>query len=167
MRARYPRPTIAPTSPCRGSTLLRKPLQVFRVPPERTLSLDESSGRSRKLSEPDPKGCVPNHQRQRTAFETHNGRSASTAGTALNAPFRTSVTRAPLTRTTRSVKGHNISLTSGNPEKLETAVAFIRRGFGEGKLKPIINRIFRFDEIVEAHRYLEGNNQFGKIVATL
>jgi NADPH:quinone reductase-like Zn-dependent oxidoreductase len=88
-------------------------------------------------------------------------------GPAALAPFRTSVTRAPLTRTTRSVKGHNISLTSGNPEKLETAVAFIRRGFGEGKLKPIIDRIFRFDEIVEAHRYLEANNQFGKIVATL
>ena len=42
-------------------------------------------------------------------------------------------------------------------------MAFIRRGFG----KPIIDRIFRFDEIVEAHRYLEANNQFGKIVATL
>ena len=66
-----------------------------------------------------------------------------------------------------TVKGHNISLTSGNPDKLKTAVAFIRRGFDEGKLKPVIDRIFRFDEIVEAHRYLEANSQFGKIVATL
>ena len=66
-----------------------------------------------------------------------------------------------------TVKGHNISLTSGNPDKLKTAVDFIRRGFDEGKLKPVIDRIFRFDEIVEAHRYLEASNQFGKIVATL
>ena len=66
-----------------------------------------------------------------------------------------------------TVKGHNISLTSGNPDKLKTAVAFIRRGFDEGKLKPVIDRIFRFDEIVAAHRYLEANSQFGKIVATL
>jgi len=66
-----------------------------------------------------------------------------------------------------TVKGHNIWLTSGNPDKLKKAVAFIRRGFDEGKLKPVIDRIFRFDEIVEAHRYLEANSQFGKIVATL
>jgi NADPH:quinone reductase-like Zn-dependent oxidoreductase len=66
-----------------------------------------------------------------------------------------------------TVKGHNIWLTSGNPAKLKTAVAFIRRGFDEGKLKPVIDRIFPFDEIVEAHRYMEANAQFGKIVATL
>jgi NADPH:quinone reductase-like Zn-dependent oxidoreductase len=66
-----------------------------------------------------------------------------------------------------TIKGHNIWLASGNPDKLKTAVAFIRRGFDEGKLKPVIDRIFRFDEIVEAHRYLEANHQFGKIVATL
>ena len=66
-----------------------------------------------------------------------------------------------------TIKGHNIWLTSGDPEKLKTAVAFIRRGFTEGKLRPVIDRIFPFDQIVEAHRYLETNGQFGKIVATL
>jgi NADPH:quinone reductase-like Zn-dependent oxidoreductase len=58
-----------------------------------------------------------------------------------------------------------LELTSGNPDKLKTAVDFIRRGFE--KLKPVIDQIFRFDEIVEAHRYLEAGNQFGKIVPTL
>jgi NADPH:quinone reductase-like Zn-dependent oxidoreductase len=66
-----------------------------------------------------------------------------------------------------TIKAHNIWLTSGDPEKLKAAVAFIRRGFDEGKLKPVIDRIFPFDDIVEAHRYLEGNSQFGKIVVTL
>jgi NADPH:quinone reductase-like Zn-dependent oxidoreductase len=66
-----------------------------------------------------------------------------------------------------TIKGHNIWLTSDDPKKLKTAVAFIRRGFDEGKLKPVIDRIFPFEEIVEAHRYLETNDQFGKIVATL
>jgi NADPH:quinone reductase-like Zn-dependent oxidoreductase len=47
------------------------------------------------------------------------------------------------------------------------AVAYIRKGFDEGKLKPIIDRTFPFDQIVEAHRYLETNGQFGKIVAVL
>lgn len=66
-----------------------------------------------------------------------------------------------------TIKGHNIWMTSGDPKRLAKAVAFIRRGFDEGKLKPVIDRTFRFDEIVEAHHYLEANGQFGKIVATL
>ena len=66
-----------------------------------------------------------------------------------------------------TVKANNISLVSGNPEKLKNAVAYIRNGFDEGKLKPVIDRTFPFDKIVEAHRYLETNGQFGKIVAAL
>ena len=66
-----------------------------------------------------------------------------------------------------TIKGHNIWLTSGDPEKLKSAVAYIRRGFDEGKLKPIIDRSFPFDQIVKAHRYPETNGQFGKIVAVL
>jgi NADPH:quinone reductase-like Zn-dependent oxidoreductase len=66
-----------------------------------------------------------------------------------------------------TIKGHNIWLTSGDPEKLRVAVAYIRKGFDEGKLKPIIDRTFPFDQIVVAHRYLETNGQFGKIVAVL
>ncbi|RVB02502.1 zinc-binding dehydrogenase, partial [Mesorhizobium sp. M7A.F.Ca.CA.004.02.1.1] len=36
-----------------------------------------------------------------------------------------------------------------------------------GTLKPIIDRTFAFDQIVEAHRHLESNEQFGKIVVTI
>jgi NADPH:quinone reductase-like Zn-dependent oxidoreductase len=36
-----------------------------------------------------------------------------------------------------------------------------------GALKPIIDRTFKFDEMVEVHRYLENSRQFGKIVVTL
>ena len=66
-----------------------------------------------------------------------------------------------------TIKGHNIWVTSGDPEKLKAAVAYIRRGFDEGKLRPVVDRTFPFDQIVEAHRYLETNGQFGKIVAVL
>ena len=66
-----------------------------------------------------------------------------------------------------TIKGHSIWLTSGDPEKLKTAVAYIRRGFDEGKLRPVIDRVFPFTQIVEAHRYMEANGQFGKLVATL
>jgi NADPH:quinone reductase-like Zn-dependent oxidoreductase len=66
-----------------------------------------------------------------------------------------------------TIKGHNIWLTSGNPDKLKAAIDYIRRGFEAGKLKPVIDRIFAFEDIVAAHRYMEANAQFGKIVVTL
>ena len=65
------------------------------------------------------------------------------------------------------IKGHNIWITSGDPDRLATAVAYIRQGFAEGKLKAVIDRVFSFDDIVAAHHYLETNGQFGKIVVTL
>lgn len=40
-------------------------------------------------------------------------------------------------------------------------------GWRTGTLKPIIARTFRFEDIVEAHRFLESNAQFGKIVVTI
>ena len=65
------------------------------------------------------------------------------------------------------IKGHNIWITSGDPDRLATAVAYIRQGFAEGKLRAVIDRVFSFDDIVAAHHYLETNGQFGKIVVTL
>jgi NADPH:quinone reductase-like Zn-dependent oxidoreductase len=66
-----------------------------------------------------------------------------------------------------TVKAHTIWLTSGDPVRQKAAVAFVLEGFESGALKPIIDRTFTFDEMVEAHRYLETNGQFGKIVVTL
>ncbi|MGY4624907.1 zinc-dependent alcohol dehydrogenase family protein [Bradyrhizobium sp. USDA 4486] len=50
--------------------------------------------------------------------------------------------------------------------RLARAKAFILEGLADGTLRPIIARIFRFEDIVEAHRFLESNAQFGKIVVT-
>lgn len=66
-----------------------------------------------------------------------------------------------------TIKGHNIWLTSGNPDNQKAAVDYILAGIASGALKPVIDKQFRFDEMVEAHRYLEQNGQFGKIVVTL
>lgn len=53
------------------------------------------------------------------------------------------------------------------PERLAAAKRFILDGLTTGALKPIIAKTFRLDEIVDAHRYLESNQQFGKIVVTV
>ena len=65
------------------------------------------------------------------------------------------------------VKGHNLWVTSGDEARRKAAVKWILEGIEAGALKPVIDRTFKFDEMVEVHRYLEQNGQFGKIVVTV
>ncbi len=66
-----------------------------------------------------------------------------------------------------TIKGHNIWVTSGDPARQRAAVDFVINGLDQSTLKPVIDRVFAFDKIVDAHRYMEANGQFGKIVATI
>src|SRR6202790_642857 len=66
-----------------------------------------------------------------------------------------------------TIKGHNIWVTSGDPPRQKAAVDFVSDGLEKGTLKPIIDRVFAFDKIVDAHRYLEASEQIGKIVVTI
>jgi NADPH:quinone reductase-like Zn-dependent oxidoreductase len=43
----------------------------------------------------------------------------------------------------------------------------LEAGLASGALKPVIDRTFKFDEMVEVHRHLKSNGQFGKIVVTV
>jgi NADPH:quinone reductase-like Zn-dependent oxidoreductase len=53
------------------------------------------------------------------------------------------------------------------PERFAHVQDVILRGLAGGQLKPVIARTFPFEQIVEAHRYLESNQQVGKIVVTV
>jgi NADPH:quinone reductase-like Zn-dependent oxidoreductase len=33
-----------------------------------------------------------------------------------------------------------------------------------GKVKPNVDKVFRFEDVAEAHKYLESNASFGKVV---
>ncbi|BCG74921.1 NADPH:quinone reductase [Mesorhizobium sp. 113-1-2] len=68
---------------------------------------------------------------------------------------------------TLTLRGYLVHEITGDPEKLEAAKTFILEGLETGTLRPIIDRSFAFDQIVEAHHYLESNEQFGKIVVTI
>jgi NADPH:quinone reductase-like Zn-dependent oxidoreductase len=67
----------------------------------------------------------------------------------------------------QTIRAHNIGQTSGDPSRLKEAVRYVLDGFASGALKPVIDRVFSFDEMVEVHRYLEANGQFGKVVVTV
>jgi NADPH:quinone reductase-like Zn-dependent oxidoreductase len=66
-----------------------------------------------------------------------------------------------------TVKGYSIRGISGTETSRRAAVDYVLKGLESGALKPVIDRTFKFDDIVEAHRYLEGGGQFGKIVVTV
>lgn len=53
-----------------------------------------------------------------------------------------------------------------DPEQLEAGKQFVYDGLQSGKLEPVIDHTFKLDDIVEAHRYMESNEQLGKIVVT-
>ncbi|MBN8940876.1 MAG: zinc-dependent alcohol dehydrogenase family protein [Rhizobiales bacterium] len=66
-----------------------------------------------------------------------------------------------------TLRGYLVHEIIGDPARLAAAKAFILDGLAAGSLAPVIARTFAFDEIVEAHRFLESNAQFGKIVVTV
>ena len=65
------------------------------------------------------------------------------------------------------VKGYSVRLVTGDAERRKVAVEYVTKGLASGALKPVIDRTFKFNEMVEAHRYLENGGQFGKIVVRL
>jgi NADPH:quinone reductase-like Zn-dependent oxidoreductase len=66
-----------------------------------------------------------------------------------------------------TIRGYVLMEITSDPARLGKARAFINEGLAEGSLKPIIARTFPLSEIVEAHRYLESNQQIGKVVVTV
>ena len=65
------------------------------------------------------------------------------------------------------IKAHNFWVTCGDPERRRGCGEYVTRGLRSGGLKPMIDRVFTFDEMRDVHRYLEQNGQFGKIVVTV
>ena len=66
-----------------------------------------------------------------------------------------------------TVRGYVLFDITGNAAQLKRAEQFVVNGLSSGKLAPVISRTFPLEQIVEAHRYLESNEQIGKIVVTV
>lgn len=66
-----------------------------------------------------------------------------------------------------SVRGYVLFEIIKRPEMLAAGKQFITDGLEAGTLKPVIDRTFTLDNIVDAHRYMESNQQKGKIVVTV
>ncbi|MGY3359386.1 NADPH:quinone reductase-like Zn-dependent oxidoreductase [Bradyrhizobium sp. GM0.4] len=66
-----------------------------------------------------------------------------------------------------TLRGYLVHEIIRDPARLANAKTFILDGLRDGALQPIIAKTFQFEEIVEAHRFLESNEQFGKIAVTI
>lgn len=65
------------------------------------------------------------------------------------------------------VQGYTLFEVTTNAELRDRGQRYIYQGLQSGKLQPIIDRVFPLDRIVEAHRYMESNQQNGKIVVVV
>lgn len=63
-----------------------------------------------------------------------------------------------------SVRGYTIREILFEPKLKPKAVQYVFDHLKAGNFKPRIARVFPFEQIVEAHRYMESNEQIGKIV---
>lgn len=66
-----------------------------------------------------------------------------------------------------TLKGYLYSEIVGDDAALERAKAFIIDGLNSGALAPLIAKTFTLDQIQDAHRFLESNEQVGKVVVTV
>jgi NADPH:quinone reductase-like Zn-dependent oxidoreductase len=66
-----------------------------------------------------------------------------------------------------TIRGYELFEITTDAEKMARAKSFVSQGLRSGKLKPVIDKTFRLEDIADAHRYMEANGQVGKIVVTV
>lgn len=66
-----------------------------------------------------------------------------------------------------TMRGYTLFEIISDATRFAKAKKFVYDALSAGKLKPVIAKTFPLKNIVEAHRYMESNQQFGKIVITV
>jgi NADPH2:quinone reductase len=65
------------------------------------------------------------------------------------------------------IRGYTLFEITGNPERLERAKKYVIDGLTAGNLKPVLDKTFTLDQIAEAHRHMQSNEQIGKIIVSV
>jgi NADPH:quinone reductase-like Zn-dependent oxidoreductase len=66
-----------------------------------------------------------------------------------------------------TIRGLNFTAYSADDVHLAALKQFVTDGLADGSLSSVITRTFAFDDIVDAHRFMEAGRQVGKIVVTV
>jgi NADPH:quinone reductase-like Zn-dependent oxidoreductase len=70
-------------------------------------------------------------------------------------------------RNALSLRGYSFRELARDETRRNAAVRFINAALASGGLRPRVARTFPLESIADAHRYLESNAQFGKVVVTV
>ncbi|AWN14813.1 zinc-dependent alcohol dehydrogenase family protein [Salinisphaera sp. LB1] len=63
-----------------------------------------------------------------------------------------------------TLRGYTVLEIFADRDAFARGKRFVFDGIAAGTLEPTVDQVFGFDDIVAAHRYMESNQQFGKIV---
>jgi NADPH:quinone reductase-like Zn-dependent oxidoreductase len=66
-----------------------------------------------------------------------------------------------------SIRGYLLMEITLDPGKLEKAKAYVYERLADGRFVPKVAKTFPFEQSLEAYRYLESNQQVGKVVITV
>ena len=66
-----------------------------------------------------------------------------------------------------TIRGYELFEVTSDDSKIEQVKQYVVAGLASGAFRPKIAKTFPFEQIVEAHRYLESNTQIGKVVVTV
>lgn len=66
-----------------------------------------------------------------------------------------------------TIRGWIVADLLKDTQRMNAAVAYIGDALEAGKIRPVIDSVFEFDQMIEAHRHLESAQQFGKIVVSV
>lgn len=70
-------------------------------------------------------------------------------------------------RTGLSMRAYGAGEITTVPERLATAKKYVYERLADGRFVPKIAKIFQYRDTIEAYRYLESNQQVGKVVITI
>ncbi len=72
-----------------------------------------------------------------------------------------------LIHTNKGIFGFNLGLIAGHEKYFEQAATELLTWYNLGVIKPLVGKTFPFDQIVEAHRYLQNRLSVGKVVVLM